>query len=615
MLCTLYLGPAPGPWRDAVRAHAAWLGLDITAEVRRLDSGTEVEVAWLHPRPAPTPYAVRDAGPWLVITPFGDPPGDLLAAREREALERAALSRADNVGTIAVHRTGREVVAVVPPASPHQWLWAGASGGLVLADDLRLFRRIVPARLDDRALYALAQFGAIPAPLTLFREVRRVPGGHALRLDPASGASDLVPRYRPAVAEPAGAGTDAGAQARIEVGLQAALGEVGTPGMLYFSGGVDSGLLAAQLARLGRRDVQLVNYSFGSHDRESRLAERMAGHLGFRLQSIPHDPRMVGEVIDRVGRDYTSPFGDISVVPTNLLIRRAAAVVPRGGTALEGTGADGAFGFGVTYPWWRRVYALPRIVRRALGAAYRVAQLWRLDLRPVQVLRFVRKSARMSLAQAVVAQHALEGIALRSMPELHRAVTDAARSSIETLAGTAEPAELVSMVDLAWVCVGRMAPKSFDPLRQAGVVPRYPYLEPQMLAVSASLPWRAKCAGGEPKAPLKALLARDVPPAWVYRSKHGFTPPEQEILSSATVQERLHATVLAPGSPFAALCRADRLRSMVALVGRGPTGSGVYDLLWVLLFTSAWLEQVPSGPGAASGRPLPPAPALEPARR
>jgi hypothetical protein len=129
-----------------------------------------------------------------------------------------------------------------------------------------------------------------------------------------------------------------------------------------------------------------------------------------------------------------------------------------------------------------------------------------------------------------------------------------------------------------------------------------------MLAAAAALPWPIKCAGGEPKAPLKTLLARDVPSAWVYRRKHGFTPPEQEILSSPAVQERLHTMVLAPGGPFAGLCRADRIRTMVGLVARGAVGTGVYDLLWVLLFTTVWLDQVPAGLGRQSGSPLPSAP-------
>jgi len=54
--------------------------------------------------------------------------------------------------------------------------------------------------------------------------------------------------------------------------------------VLLFSGGVDSGLLAARVAALGWRDALLVNYSFGDADPESHMAEAMAKHLGLRFR-------------------------------------------------------------------------------------------------------------------------------------------------------------------------------------------------------------------------------------------------------------------------------------------------------------------------------------------
>ena len=67
--------------------------------------------------------------------------------------------------------------------------------------------------------------------------------------------------------------------------------------MLFFSGGVDSGLLAARLARLGRTDVTLAAYSFSPRDSETRLATAMADHLGFSCLTVAHDPRSLEQVL------------------------------------------------------------------------------------------------------------------------------------------------------------------------------------------------------------------------------------------------------------------------------------------------------------------------------
>jgi len=588
MFCTAYLGPTPAAWRDAVWDHAAWLGLQVSTDARHLPSGAVLEVAWLHTQGL-APPRVHGAGDWFVLGAYGDVPPEILAARDRAALERAAVRRADNVATLAVHRVSGDAVAVVPVATPHQLLVAPAAGGRVFGDDLRLFRRLTAAHLDDRALFALAQFGSVPSPWTLFREVRRVPNGHAARFAAGSPGFDAVP-FASVPDGPTEPGT---APDRLEGALLTMLRSVPSPATLFFSGGVDSGLLAAAWRRLGR-PAQLVNYGFAPDDAESRLAASMAAHLGFELRRIGHEPHAVRDVIARIGRDYTCPFGDISAVPTNILVHATAGLAPRGTTALEGTGADGAYGFGAAYPFWRAVYLVPRPLRQLVAAGYRAAQLWRHQSKPVYALRFMRKSARMSLAEAVITQHSLDGIAMHSTPALRRDLADVVRAGIDPLAAGLPPAERLSLVDLVLVCAGRMAPKSFDPLRQAGIVPRYPYLEPPMLAVSASLAWAEKCAGGERKAPLKTLLARDVPRAWVYRTKHGFTPPEREILSTSVAQEGLQATVLAPGGPLAGLCDAKAVRTLTGLIRRVSLGSGVHDLLWVLLFTATWLDQVPS---------------------
>ena len=62
--------------------------------------------------------------------------------------------------------------------------------------------------------------------------------------------------------------------------------------MLFFSGGVDSSLLAARAAALGRTDIQLLNYAFGQHDPEAAHAQRVAAHLPKRrIQEKLDGPR------------------------------------------------------------------------------------------------------------------------------------------------------------------------------------------------------------------------------------------------------------------------------------------------------------------------------------
>jgi asparagine synthase (glutamine-hydrolysing) len=152
----------------------------------------------------------------------------------------------------------------------------------------------------------------------------------------------------------------------------------------------------------------------------------------------------------------------------------------------------------------------------------------------------------------------------------------------------------LSLLDLAWVCAGRMAPKSFDPLRVRGIQPIYPYLEPDMVRTSSSVAWSVKSAGGEEKSLLKALTARQLPGELVYRRKSGFTPPYRATLASAPLQEFLHDVVLQPHNPLLEWCDLPTIRGLVTRAGSGAhLSAGAIDFLWTLVFTTGWLRQLP----------------------
>ncbi len=156
------------------------------------------------------------------------------------------------------------------------------------------------------------------------------------------------------------------------------------------------------------------------------------------------------------------------------------------------------------------------------------------------------------------------------------------------------PEEHLSQLDLAWVCAGRMAPKTFDPLRGRGVHPIYPYLEPDLLGVSSSLSWSVKSAGGEAKSLLKTILARQLPASLVYRKKSGFTPPYRATLASGPLQEFLHDVVLTPANPVLEWCDVPTIRDLVKRAGSGAhLSAGAIDFLWTLAFTSGWVRQLP----------------------
>ena len=554
-------------WRVNVQEYARWLSLVPRIETCSLGDARLFSTAWMEPSPrASAPHSF-------------DP--------------NASEADSDGVRISLSTRCG-ELSIDVAPASVAQVYYSECPGGYVFGDDLRLFHRLLEVTIDESALYALFQYGAVPAPLTIWKGVHRIPNGYAVKL--SRGAAPVSePSYSWARPDQGrSGGPSAHADMVVRKTLDTCLAKVPPGSVVYFSGGVDSSLLASRLARMGRRDIELINYSFGPADRESAFAAQMAGQLGLRFRQITHEPASVSSMLERIGQDYSYPFGDFSAVATNLLVHRSLSSAPQAGAVVEGTGADGAFGIAEKYPMWRAAYAVPRVIRRSAGWAYDALGLWDGRSSLERVGRFIRKSASMPLEPAVLAQNALADIVYPAPSPMRTTVAEALRSCMEAWGGSLEPEERLSRLDLILVCAGRMAAKSFDPLRSNGIRPLYPFLCPAMLSASSSLSWEEKCPAGEGKAILKRLLAADVPADMVYRPKSGFTPPYREMFADAPVQEFLHDVVLASTNPLLGFCRPGSVRRLVDGARRGTLNGGAYDFLWTLAFTAGWITQLPS---------------------
>lgn len=591
-----YIGPISGlsPWENALRAHAGWLGLTWKIESRLLRENTHVAFAWLDHKPPDVTRHLRQMRDHLVARTSGEVSSSDYSVRVTDVLHGMVHNGHSNDIRIIVSLNKGDLKIVVPPTTPEPFYYARISDGIVFGNDVRLFRHLMEIELDESAIFGIFQYGAIPPPLTIYRNVHRIPNGHMFDLPSNLLEPTCTPFFRPVDRVRENGGTF-NPELKIQETLNEVLARTPSSTVLYFSGGVDSALLASQLVRLGRTDIPLVNYCFDVPDDESCLARQMAQHLGLKYHQVTHDTRKVSEMLNRLGRDYSFPFGDFSTIPTNILVQESLTPGETALTVMEGTGADGAFGLAATYSRWKWVYAVPGPMRRVADSAYGGLKLWKRNSRAERLARFMSKSAHMSLGHAVVAQNALEGIAY-STPDYIRADLDRAIiTTLEVLSAGAEPKERVSLLDLVWVCAGIMAAKSFDPLRTRGIRPFYPYLEFPIVSLSTSLSWDEKCEAGEAKAPLKKLLARSVPAQWVYRPKRGFTPPYKQIFGSKPVQDFLHDVVLSPRNPLLAFCQVDNVKKMIERARNDQSLSfGTYDFMWALTFSSGWLDQLPN---------------------
>ena len=220
-------------------------------------------------------------------------------------------------------------------------------------------------------------WGAVPEPFTLYRAVRAVPPGHAVRVG-ALGPGEARPflplgrLYRGAAPAPPDPG-------RVRAAVTESVGRhlvADVPVGLFLSAGVDSAALLAAIeaAEPGRAaETTAVTVGFGEFRGDARdevpLAARQAGAAGAR-----HVVRMVGEAefrseLPRILAAMDQP----SIDGINTWFVAKAAAEAGLTVALSGIGGDELFAGYPSFravPRWRRLLAGPARVP-GLGAAWR----------------------------------------------------------------------------------------------------------------------------------------------------------------------------------------------------------------------------------------------------
>ncbi len=201
--------------------------------------------------------------------------------------------------------------------------------------------------IDLDAVEAFLAFNSIPAPLSIFSDIRKLLPGHTLTWQDGSLQTARYARTGPL---PARHGEDEAelveeCRARLRDSVRAHLVSDVPVGVLL-SGGVDSGALAALAAEESSEAVRTFSIGFeeSSFD-ELPGARAVAARYGTIHRELVLRPD-AALLLPALADAFDEPFADSSALPTYLVSQLAAADVK---VALSGEGSDELFGGYYTY--------------------------------------------------------------------------------------------------------------------------------------------------------------------------------------------------------------------------------------------------------------------------
>ena len=221
-----------------------------------------------------------------------------------------------------------------------------SADGLDFASELRALPR---GEVDPDAIEAFLAFNSIPAPLTIFRETRKLPAGSLLVWEDGAARVERYARPRPVAAGSVRDDDEAElieeCRARLRDSVRAHLVSDVPVGVLL-SGGIDSGVLAALAAEESPEPLRTFSIGFeeSSFD-ELEDARKVATRYATNHHELVLRPD-AALLLPALAEAFDEPFADSSALPTYLVSELASRHVK---VALSGEGGDELFGGYYTY--------------------------------------------------------------------------------------------------------------------------------------------------------------------------------------------------------------------------------------------------------------------------
>ncbi len=200
--------------------------------------------------------------------------------------------------------------------------------------------------LDPEALARYLVFEHVPAPMTIYKGMRKLPRAHRFQFDLDTGRFSLEPYWElPVPLSADGVHDELHWTGRVRGALATAVNrrlESDVPLGAFLSGGIDSAAVTALMARrIGAGNMQTFSLGFSDpRFDESSQARRMAELLGTDHHEHIVDSADVVDALPSVDAILDEPFADGSIIPTWLLARFARRGVT---VALSGDGGDELF--------------------------------------------------------------------------------------------------------------------------------------------------------------------------------------------------------------------------------------------------------------------------------
>ena len=450
--------------------------------------------------------------------------------------------------------------------------------------------------IDREAIDSYLSYLCVPAPMTAYREIRKLEPGHWLKWK--NGEIETERYWQPDFSK------------KIKISEEDAIGETTrllrestklrliseVPLGAFLSGGVDSSTVVALMAEESSSPVKTFSIGFEEQDfSELKYARRVAEHVGAEYHEFVVRPDAL-EVLPTLVEHYGEPYADSSAIPTYYVSRETRKHVT---VALNGDGGDESFAGYERHAAMRLAEAYRRVPKFLRKAFVETA----VGLVPTSELRRSRARDAKRFLQAAnlpKTERYFRWMSTFDRQAKKEIYTDEFAASLngtnasqymDRWFGSANGSGVVDAAmlnDLMTYLPNDLLVKVDIASMANSLEARSPFLDHKVIEFAASLPESLKMRRFETKSLLKKVASRLVPPDVIYRRKMGFGVPVGKWFRGE-MRSFVSEVLLSDKALDRGIIRPEALRRYVTEHTSGERDHQFQ--LWTLLMLELWFQR------------------------
>lgn len=387
--------------------------------------------------------------------------------------------------------------------------------------------------VDHEAIDAFLSFLCVPAPLTAYKEIRKLEPAHWLSWKNGEIKTERywLPDFSKKIKITEEEAIEETTRLLREATRMRMISEV--PLGAFLSGGVDSSTVVALMAQESSQPVKTFSIGFEEQDySELKYARRVAEHVGAEYHEFIVKPDAL-DVLPTLVEHYGEPYADSSAIPTYYVSKETRQYVT---VALNGDGGDESFAGYERYAAMAIAEALTKfpgnLIRSAAGLPLKFIPTSELKKsRARDAKRFLDAAKLPTKERYYRWQSSFNRQAKAELYTDDFAQSVAGFDSSTTLGQWFDKARGYGILD-ATMLTDQMTYLPNDLLVKVDIASmansleaRSPFLDHKVIEFAAGLPVDIKMWRYKTKSLLKKVAARLVPSEVIYRRKMGFGVP------------------------------------------------------------------------------------------